>query len=468
MTRAALAICMLALAGCVSVPDDIGPQAPPKSVGSYATERTFADAQGQWPHDAWWRSFNDAQLDRLIEQGLQDAPSIALAKARLLKADGLLEQTNAVRFPNLFGGVVVGESKPSYNTGLPIPPALRGWNDTARLSLDASYEIDFWGKNRASIAAAIGDVQAAQAELGAVRLLLSTAIAAEYAELNALQTDRAVLERTLHVREQTFTLVQRRFTFGYDSEADLRQAEAGPPTLRAQLIAADERIAISRLRLAVLIGSGPDRALQFEPTIVTRIQRLDVPATIPAELLQHRPDLAAARLRTQAAADRIEVALAQFKPSVNLLALIGQQSLGIQNVFDEGSSVGAVGAAISLPLFDGGRRAGNYRASRADYDAALAVYEATLVQALQEIAAAVVQHRAVDARLIEEQAALASNARALELARARFTAGAADLQSVLLAEDRLLASQRAVAADESRRILHQISLIRALGGGWTG
>ncbi|GFE82809.1 multidrug resistance protein [Steroidobacter agaridevorans] len=466
MIRAVAAACTLALAACAIVPD-VGPKRAPKSVDDYAIQRTIADSNGEWPSDAWWRAFNDAQLTALIDEGLQAAPSIALANARLLKADALLEQTRAVRFPNVSAGVALAESRPSYNTGLPTPPALHGWNDTARLSLDAAYEIDFWGKNRAAIAAAVGDVQAARAELGATRLLLSAAIAAEYAELNALQKDRAALERTLQVREQTLALVQRRFQFGYDSEADLRQAEAGPPTLRAQLVAADERISISRLRLAALIGSGPDRALQFETATVTRIQGLETPATLPAELLEHRPDVAAARRRAESAADRIDVALAQFKPSVNLLALLGRQSLGIDDVFADGSGFGSIGALISMPVFDGGRRAGNYRAAHADYDAALAVYEATLVQALQEIAAAMLQHQAVDARLIEDQAALAANTRALELARARFTAGAADLQSVLLAEDRLLASERAVAADESRRIFLQVALIRALGGGWT-
>ena len=466
MIRTFAMACALALAGCVTVPD-VGPQRTPRSADDYPAQRTFADSRGEWPGGGWWRAFNDAQLTALIEEGLQSAPSIALAHARLLKANALLEQTRAVQFPNVSAGVALAESRPSYNTGLPTPPALHGWNDTARLSLDAAYEVDFWGKNRAAIAAAAGDVQAARAELGATRLLLSAAIAAEYAELNALQKDRAVLERTLRVREQTLTLVQRRFQFGYDSEADLRQAEAGPPTLRAQLVGADERISISRLRLAALIGSGPDRALQFETATVSRIQGLDTPATLPAELLDHRPDVAAARLRAQSAADRIDVALAQFKPSINLLALIGRQSLGIDDVFADGSGFGSIGALVSLPVFDGGRRAGNYRAARADYDAALALYEATLIQALQEIAAAMLQHRAVDARLLEDQAALASNTRALELARARFTAGAADLQSVLLAEDRLLASERAVAADESRRIFLQVALIRALGGGWT-
>lgn len=466
MIRAVAVACALGLAACATVPE-VGPQRAPKSVDEYAAQKTFADSNGEWPSDGWWQAFNDGQLTALIEEGLQAAPSIALAKARLLKADALREQTRAVRFPNVSVGVALAESRPSYNTGLPTPPALHGWNDTARLSLGAAYELDFWGKNRAAIAAAAGDVHAARAELGATHLLLSAAIAAEYAELNALQKDQEVLERTLHVREQTLTLVQRRFQFGYDSEADLRQAEAGPPTLRAQLVAADERISTSRLRLAALIGSGPDRALQLKTVTVTRIQGLDTPATLPAELLEHRPDVAAARLRAQAAADRIDVALAQFKPSVNLLALIGRQSLGIDEVFADGSGFGSIGALVSMPVFDGGRRAGNYRAARADYDAALAVYEATLVQALQEIAAAMLQHQAVDARLIEDQAALAANTRALELARARFTAGAADLQSVLLAEDRLLASERAVAADESRRIFLQVLLIRALGGGWT-
>jgi outer membrane protein TolC len=151
---------------------------------------------------------------------------------------------------------------------------------------------------------------------------------------------------------------------------------------------------------------------------------------------------------------------------VNLLAALGQQSLGLQNLFAEGSTVGAVGPAISLPVFDGGRRAGGYRVARAEYDAAVANYDSTFTQALQEVGDTLVQRRSVALRLGEESAAVDSNERALSLARSRLAAGAADLQSVLIAEDRLLASQRALSADEARRLSLDIALVRALGGGW--
>jgi outer membrane protein TolC len=188
---------------------------------------------------------------------------------------------------------------------------------------------------------------------------------------------------------------------------------------------------------------------------------------LPAQLLGRRPDLVAARLRAEAASHRIDVAVAQFRPNVNLLAAIGQQSLGVENLFANGSTVGAVGPAISLPVFDGGRRAGGYRVARAEYDAAVASYDATLSQAIQDVADVLVQQRGVALRLTEETAAAEANDRALGLARSRFTAGAADLQSVLIAEDRLLASQRALSAEEARRLSLEIALARALGGGWT-
>lgn len=192
-----------------------------------------------------------------------------------------------------------------------------------------------------------------------------------------------------------------------------------------------------------------------------------MPRDLPAELLGRRPDLVAARLRAEAAARRIDVAVARFRPNVNLLAAIGQQSLGLGNLFADGSTAGSVGPAISLPVFDGGRRAGAYRVARAEYEAAVASYDATLNQAIQDVSNVLVQQRAVALRLSDEAAAAGANERALALARLRFTAGAADLQSVLIAEDRLLTSQRALSADEARRLSLDIELARALGGGWT-
>jgi NodT family efflux transporter outer membrane factor (OMF) lipoprotein len=392
---------------------------------------------------------------------------MVVARARVLRAQGLAQVTGAALQPNVAIGAAGGYSKPSYNTGLPTPPVLHGWNDVGRIGLDAAFELDFWGRNRVALAAAIGETRAAEADLAASRLLLTSAIAATYSQLSALYADRDVLERTVALREQTLALVRRRYEFGYDSEADLRQAEAGPPTARAQLIQADERISLMRNRIAALVGAGPDRALDIARPTARASGAFGLPRKLPAELIGRRPDLVAARLRAEAAARRIDIAVAQFRPNVNLLAAIGQQSLGLGNLFASGSTVGSVGPAISLPVFDGGRRAGAYRVARAEYDAAVASYDATLSQAIHDVSNVLVQQRAVARRSSEEASAADANEQALALARMRFTAGAADLQSVLIAEDRLLASQRALSADEARQLSLDIALVRALGGGWS-
>jgi NodT family efflux transporter outer membrane factor (OMF) lipoprotein len=466
--RAWFLVIVSGLSACAVVPK-LGTKPELRSADSYPAERSFAEARaavGDWPTEDWWKSFADQQLERLIAEGLQDSPTMAVARARVLRAQGLAQAAGAALQPNVAIDGTAAYAKPSYNTGLPVPPALHGWNDVGRIGIDAAFELDFWGKNRSALAAAIGETRAAEADLAASRLLLTSAIAEAYSLLSALYADRDVLERTLALREQTLLLVRRRFQFGYDSEADLRQAEAGPPTARAQLIQVEERISLTRNRIAVLIGAGPDRALGItRPT--ARISGTGLPSELPAKLIGRRPDLVAARWRAEAASRRIDVAVAQFRPNVNLLAVFGQQSLGLDHLFKEGSTAGSIGPAISLPVFDGGRRAGAYRVARAEYDAAVASYDATLGFAIQEVADVLIQQRAVALRLSEEEAAATANDRALSLARSRFTAGAADLQSVLIAEDRLLVSQRVLSADQSRQLALEIGLARALGGGWT-
>ncbi|MBM0106805.1 efflux transporter outer membrane subunit [Steroidobacter sp. S1-65] len=461
-----VALLGLTLTACAFIPD-LGDKRGIPSVDSYVTEQSLnVDSMGEWPAERWWQAFGDEQLERLIEEGLRDSPTMAMARARLLRAEGLAQVAGAALQPNVALGASAAYAKPSYNTGLPTPPALHGWNDSGRIGYDASFALDFWGGNRAALAAAVGENRAVEADLAATRLLLTSAIADAYAQLSALYADRDVLERTLMVREQTLHLVARRHQYGYDSEADLRQAEAGPPTARAQLIDADERIALTRNRIAALIGAGPDRGLEIARPTARAQGNVSLPGDLRAELIGRRPDLVAARWRAEAASRRIDVAVARFRPNVNLVAAFGQQALGLDNVFATGSTAGSIGPAISLPIFDGGRRAGGYRVARAEYDAAVASYDATLSRALQEVSDALIQQRAVASRLSEEERAVTANERALALARSRFTAGAADLQSVLIAEDRLLVSQRALSADRARRLSLDIALVRALGGGW--
>jgi NodT family efflux transporter outer membrane factor (OMF) lipoprotein len=261
-------------------------------------------------------------------------------------------------------------------------------------------------------------------------------------------------------------LVQRRVASGYDSNAELRQAEAGPPEVRADLRAVDEQIALARLRLATLMGAPPDRAAAIAPPSIAHLRGLGLPPEIPASLIGRRPDLTAARWRAEAASAAIDEARAEFYPNVNLIGLIGLQSLGVGHIFRSGADFGQAGAAFDLPVFDGGRRRAGYRGARADYDAAVAGYDGALNAALEEVADAVTSQRALDGRLADSRAALTASAEGWRLAQRRYAAGATDYQSVLIAEDRMLADQRVVAALEARRFVLDVALVKALGGGW--
>jgi NodT family efflux transporter outer membrane factor (OMF) lipoprotein len=347
-----------------------------------------------------------------------------------------------------------------------VPPALHGWNDNAAAHLDFNWELDFWGRTRAAVAAATSEAAAARADVAAARLMISTSIAAAYASLASLQADRQALASSLNVREQTLALVRRRVASGYDSNAELRQAEAGPPEVRADLRAVDEQIALGRLRLATLMGQPPDRAAAIAPPGVAGLRGLGLPPEIPASLIGRRPDLTAARWRAQAASDTIDEARADFYPNVKLIGVIGLQSLGVGNIFRGGADLGQVGPAIDLPIFDGGRRKARYRGARADYDAAVAAYDGALNAAIEEVADAVTSQRALDGRLADSRAALIASTDGWRLAQRRYTTGAADYQSVLIAEDRMLGNQRVVAGLEARRFVLDVALVKALGGGW--
>ena len=452
----------LMTSACVSTPD-LGARPQLKSVPAQAT---FAGPTADWPSTDWWRAYGDTQLDRLIAEGLKDSPTIAAADARLRRAEALVTQAGAAGLPAISANGSAAESRSSLNTGLPVPSALRGWNDSARASLDFNWELDFWGKTRAAVAAATSEADASRADAAAARLVISTAIAASYADLARLYADRDVLASSVKVREETLGLVRRRVASGYDSNAELRQAEAGPPSARADLKATDEAIALTRLRLAALMGAAPDRAAAIDRPADPALKSFGLPAQIPAYLVGRRPDLVAARWRADAASDRIDVAHAAFYPNVNLVGLIGLQSLGIGNLADAGSGIGSAGVAVNLPIFDAGRRKAGYRVARADFDAAVAAYDGALNNALEEVADAVTSQRALYGRLADTREAYVAAHEGWRLARRRYDAGASDYQSVLLAEDRMLGVQRAVAGLESRRFILDLALVRALGGGY--
>ncbi|MDX3883731.1 MAG: efflux transporter outer membrane subunit [Sphingomonas sp.] len=453
------------LAACAPVPD-LGAAPRPLAAGSITATQSFAAGETAWPQAGWWQAYGDAQLSALIDEGLKGAPDLAAAAARLRKADALAQQAGAALLPSLDASASGGWAKQSYNNGIPPAFVPRDWQDNGRAALDLGLDLDLWGRNRAALRAATSDAAAARIELEEARLVLSTNIAAAYADLARLFAERDVQQSALRVRSETLALVANRVATGLDTQAELKQAEAAVPAARADVAATDEAIALTRNRLAALIGAGPDRGLAIERPATPALGGRGLPPGVTTDLIGRRPDVAAARARVEAAAARIKVARADFYPAINLSAMIGLQSLGIDNLVKSGSSIGSVGPAISLPIFHGGELAGRYKGARADYDQAVASYDGSVVEAYHQVADAVTSQRSLAVRLDETRRALASSEQAYAVARQRYEGGLSTFLDVLSAEDAVLLNRRIVADLEARAFTLDVALVRALGGGF--
>ena len=452
------------LAGCAAVPD-LGPRPAQVAAESLASAATFANAPGVWPTEGWWQAFGDDQLDTLIAEGLAGSPDVAIAAARVRAADALAQQAGAAMLPRVGAEGSAGGVQQSKNMGIPPTFVPDGIQDTGHVAATFAFDLDLWGRNRAALAAATSEAEAARVDAAQARLMLTTGIAAAYADLASYHRALDVAKDAVRVRAASAALSSARARAGIENQANQRQAESRAASARADVFAIEEAIATTRNRIAALLGAGPDRGLAIERPHMAR-PSLDLPANAGIDLIGRRPDVAAARLRAEAAAKRIDVARADFYPNISLSALVGLQSLGLSNLFKSGSEYGNAGAAISLPIFDGGRLAGRYRGARADYDAMAATYDRTLIGALRDVADIVASRAATQRQLAGRREALAAAAEASKLAELRYRAGLSNQIVQLTAEDSMVALDRAVADLEARQLSLDIALIRALGGGY--
>lgn len=456
---------VLAFGGCAQLPslDQTGKQ---KQASDYQTGSSLSGPVSNWPVEHWWQVYGDPQLDALIDEALSDSPDMAAASARLRRAEAFGQIAGAVLLPQVSANVAVTDQKLSYNYLTPRTMTPNGWNDYGRATLDFNWEIDFWGKNRSRLAVVTSELEASRAELAHVRLGLAAAIATNYAELAQLFAVRDTAERSVEVRSKTAKLFSERFDNGLETKGGLSEAKARLAGVEGELLMLDEKIGLLRNRLAALLGAGPDRGHVIQRPIVKLDSDFGLPVDVAANLLGRRPDVVAARLMTDAQLKRIDQKKAEFYPNVNLSAFIGVQALGLNILTKGGSSVGSIGPAISLPIFTGGRLRGELRGTVANYDEAVANYNRTVIQALQEVASTGLSQKALSAQLAKASAAVEAAGEAHRVARNRYEGGLANYLEVLYAEDGLLNSQRDLANLQSRAFSLDVAMKRALGGGY--
>ena len=460
LRRAPLLVPLLLSSACLSVPD-LGLRPEPRAPESFAA--TFDAQAADWPADRWWEGYGDPQLATLIGEGLAGAPTMAVAEARVRRAMANAQQAGAALQPSIDATASGGAVQISENLGLPVA---QGWDDFGQIALGMTFDLDLWGRNRANMRAALSETDAARAEAAFARLTLSTAIAASYADLARLAALRDTAGTDLRIREDTLRMMREREAQGLENRAVVARAESNRAAAAAELAAVDEQIELMRNAIAALVGEGPDRGRAISLPAAARLNAFGLPSGLGIDIVGRRPDIVAARLRAEAQAQRIRAARAEFYPNVRLSALIGLQALGIGSLLEGGSAFGSAGPAISLPIFSGGRIEGNYRGTRADYDAVVAAYDLTLITALREVADVVARQRALGVRLRESRAGLEASETAYRLLDARYRGGLASYLEVLSAEDALNSNRRAVAELEASAFALDVALVRALGGGF--
>lgn len=437
-----------------------------KPANAWATAESFKADESAWPEDGWWKAYGDAQLNTLIDDALKGAPNLQIAQARLRQAAAVINITDSATGPQLSANASATEEKQSYNYLMPRSSTPQGWNDYGRATLDFSWEMDFWGRNRSALSAAISEHMAAQAEVAQARLILTTSIANAYAELAREYAARETAESALDVRSKTAHLFHERKDNGMETLGSVRQADARQASAEGDLLQIDEQIALQRNRLAALAGLGPDRGLHIGKPSIQLDHIPGLPKNLALDLLGRRPDVIASRMRAEAAAKRVDVTKADFYPNVNLQAFIGFQSLELDRLFKSGSQVGSIGPAVSLPIFNSGRLKAQYRNAYAVYDEAVAQYNQTVTQALNEVADATTSRRALGAELDRSMAAVEAAREAWEVARQRYQGGLSSYLDVLSAEDVLLGNLRSLSDLQSRAFTLDVALVRALGGGY--
>ena len=464
------------LAGCAVGPDYRRPaalaaQPVPAAFGvtGAATNRTdwkVAQPSAHLARGAWWQTFDRAGLDRLERLAATNNQSLAAMAAQFEQARALVRVARADFFPQL-------SAQPSYtrqrsSANAPQNGAAAGTSytfNTIVAPLDLGWELDLWGRVRRQTEGAQARFAAVADDFEAARLALQAEIAGDFFMLRALDAERALVADTITAYRSSLELTQNRRAGGIVSDLDVSQAESQLRNAEAELPALDLQRETLLHALATLCGQ-PATGFQLPPDPGAAHAIPAVPVSLPGELLERRPDVAAAERRMGAANADVGVAKCAFYPRVFLNGAAGYESLNSGGLFSSPSWMWAVGPSVNLPLFTGGRNRAQLDAARAAYDGTVANYRATVLQAFQEVEDELSAQRLLDAQYRARTAALAAARHTLEIANNRYQAGLITYLEVVTAQSFALSTERTVVQLAGQRLVAEVALIKALGGGW--
>jgi NodT family efflux transporter outer membrane factor (OMF) lipoprotein len=411
----------------------------------------------QLTHTAWWSSFNDPLLSQLITTSLDANTSIRSAQAALQQARALRDVKVASSGPGLTLSGSAQRNQTEFSDA----------SNSFKAGLDASWEVDIFGGNRASINASESDAQAAAASLRDVQVSIAAEVALAYIQLRGSQAQLAIAQNNLSSQKETLQLTQWRAQAGLVTSLEVEQAQTSVAQTAAQIPALQTSIAQTRHSLAVLTGQRPlELDILLAPAQPVPRATQDLAEQIPADTLRQRADVRAAEHRISAALARVDAADAARYPSFNLGGSLSLSALTLAGLSNGATLAGGLLGSISVPLFDGGAAKSQVLAQEAALEQARATYQATVLTALQEVEDALVALKNDRERLGLQQLAATSAANADLLAQNRYASGLIDFQTVLQTQRTLLSTQDSVASLQASISADHVRLVKAMGGGW--
>jgi NodT family efflux transporter outer membrane factor (OMF) lipoprotein len=467
-----LVLVIVALEGCTVGPKYVKPTVP--TTPAYKEERpdSFKESQ-QWqpaqPGDQtsrgnWWEIFGDPELNSLEEQIAGSNQNLKVAEARFREARAAIRFNRAAQFPSISTSPSASYVKSSdFSPSFPAKIQQSSKGDFV-LPFDLSYELDLWGRVRRSAAAAREEAQATAADYATATLSLEAELALDYFELRSADAQKQLLDDTVQAYTDNLQLTLNRFKGGVAPRADVAQAQTQLDTTRVQ----DTDVTVQRAQfehaIAILVGKPPAEFTLAAAPLSS--QPPSIPIGLPSELLQRRPDIAAAERRVAEANQQIGIARAAYFPTVTLVGSVGFAGSQGSNWFTWPSGFWAVGPALAQTLFDGGRRRATSESARANYDATVATYRQTSLTAFQEVEDNVAALRILENEGKQQEQAVASSQESLQLFTNRYKGGVDTYLQVITAQTIELANQRNAIDIQRRRLDASVLLIKALGGGW--
>ena len=429
-----------------------------------------AEPSAALPRGQWWQIFGDAQLNRLETLALTNNQNLAAAAARFEQARDLVTAVRSEFYPQLTaGGTPNGDITRQRNSvNQPVQGQAAGFShtyDTFTAPIYLGWEVDLWGRVRRLSEATHERFAASADDWESARLAVTAEVAVDYFELHTLENDYALIANTIAAYRHSLELTQNRRRGGIVSDLDVAQAATQLHSAEAQLPDIQLRRAQTLHALAILCGQSPTDFSVAPTPFAARVP--EIPAGLPAELLEHRPDVAAAERRMAAANGDIGVAKAAFFPAVKFNGLAGLQSVSAGSLFDWPSRFWSVGPNIELPLFTGGLNRANLARTHAAYDETVANYRETVLDAFGEVEDSLAAQRLLAEEWNAEDQAVTAAEHALEIANNRYRAGLVTYLDVATAQTEALNQERNGVELQGARLTACVNLIKALGSGWT-